>query len=713
INNTASQHSISSEVSYPTVSSASQLRLPKLTLPSFSGSILEWPTFWDSFESSIHLNSALPDIQKFSYLKSLTQDAAARAIDGFPLTNANYTKAIELLRERFGQPHKIINAYMQALLEMPRPSKTLQSLQTFYDNLETYIRGLESLGQSQDSYGSLLVPIVIDKLPPEVRSNMTRNNGSSNWTMDSLRMALKNEINILQAGYRTEPPDAPSSTVSFLAGTKTGATHPYLRETKPASDRRSQEKKCQFCGDKHLANDCKKVTAVSARKEIVKQNHLCFNCLGNHLVSSCRSNNRCRTCHKKHHSSICDRQLNPQGQSTLNAAASNFVPAGSRHLDEPIIIDRSTPDSSQGGQSAILHSTTQQSHSTLLKTAIAQISSQQCCSDANILFDEGSQRSFVTEDMANKIQLERNGIEEVHIASFGAATQNVRHFDTATVWLHTDNGEKIPINVLVVPTIAVPLCNLQKAVSSLPYLQSLKHAHPATDLDFFEIELLIGADHYWKIVQNRVIRGNGPTAVQSKIGYLLSGPLPMQSNQSNASIFNVIAATHPQGELYDLQRFWKLESIGISTPKDESPVASHLQEYQETCIEFKDGRYSAKLPWKEDHPPLPDNYSVALRRTQNTIRRLQEGPAMFQKYGEIIADQERRGFIEKVDLAQPAQNVHYIPHRGVTKESTTTPIRIVYDCSCRQSRDAPSLNDCLKSMPPELNDLTGILIRFR
>ena len=63
---------------------------------------------------------------------------------------------------------------MQALLEFSQPSKSIQSLQAFYDNLERYIRGLESLGQSLDSYGSLLVPIFIDKLPSEIRNNMTR-----------------------------------------------------------------------------------------------------------------------------------------------------------------------------------------------------------------------------------------------------------------------------------------------------------------------------------------------------------------------------------------------------------------------------------------------------------------------------------------------------------------------------------------------------------
>jgi hypothetical protein len=120
------------------------------------------------------------------------------------------------------------------------------------------------------------------------------------------------------------------------------------------------------------------------------------------------------------------------------------------------------------------------------------------------------------------------------------------------------------------------------------------------------------------------------------------------------------------------------------------------------------------LPWKPDHPTLPTNYNIAKRRTQNTIYRLKQQPEMLQKYGEIINEQKRRGFIEKVPNAEiPSRNAHYIPHHGVKKESTTTPIRIVYDCSCKQSRDLPSLNDCLESTPPVLNDLTSFLIRFR
>ena len=55
---------------------------------------------------------------------------------------------------------------------------------------------------------------------------------------------------------------------------------------------------------------------------------------------------------------------------------------------------------------------------------------------------------------------------------------------------------------------------------------------------------------------------------------------------------------------------------------------------------------------------------------------------------------------------------HYIPHHAVHKDSPTTPIRIVYDCSCKQGKKS-SLNDCLDTGPSLINDMVEMLIRFR
>ena len=56
------------------------------------------------------------------------------------------------------------------------------------------------------------------------------------------------------------------------------------------------------------------------------------------------------------------------------------------------------------------------------------------------------------------------------------------------------------------------------------------------------------------------------------------------------------------------------------------------------------------------------------------VRRLAATPQLLATYGNIIAEHETRGFIERVDDPQPTDNAHYIPHHPVKKDSATTPI---------------------------------------
>ena len=76
------------------------VKLPKLSLQKFSGDITTWSTFWDTFESVIHKNPNLSDIDKFDYLNSLLENTAADAISGLTLTSGNYNEAIVILKEK-------------------------------------------------------------------------------------------------------------------------------------------------------------------------------------------------------------------------------------------------------------------------------------------------------------------------------------------------------------------------------------------------------------------------------------------------------------------------------------------------------------------------------------------------------------------------------------------------------------------------------------
>ena len=133
-----------------------------------------WQTFWDSFESAVHLNSTLSNVQKFCYLKAQLVDQALQTVEGFTLTNVHYEEALCLLKERYGQPHKITNAYMQSLIELPAPQNNVSSLRSFHDKLEAYIRGLDALGIVGEHYGALLIPIILNKLPGIIRREYAR-----------------------------------------------------------------------------------------------------------------------------------------------------------------------------------------------------------------------------------------------------------------------------------------------------------------------------------------------------------------------------------------------------------------------------------------------------------------------------------------------------------------------------------------------------------
>ena len=77
-------------------------KLPKLTLKSFSGSLMGWSAFWDAYKTAIHDNHGLNNVDKFNYLTLLLEGTAKEAVEGLALTDANYTEAIAILERRFG-----------------------------------------------------------------------------------------------------------------------------------------------------------------------------------------------------------------------------------------------------------------------------------------------------------------------------------------------------------------------------------------------------------------------------------------------------------------------------------------------------------------------------------------------------------------------------------------------------------------------------------
>ena len=84
---------------------------------------------------------------------------------------------------------------MDALLKLPLVHNSdTKRLRSVCDLIEQNIRGLKTLGISSKEYGSLLLPILMSRLPQEFKLNLTRNVPKDKWSLDSLLLAFKEEL---------------------------------------------------------------------------------------------------------------------------------------------------------------------------------------------------------------------------------------------------------------------------------------------------------------------------------------------------------------------------------------------------------------------------------------------------------------------------------------------------------------------------------------
>ena len=99
-------------------------KLPDITLPKFSGDVLEWAPFWDAFNSEVHSNKHINKVRKFNYLKAHVVGPAMDIVHNMRTTETNYDDAIQILMERYGSKIKAIYAHCDAIQSLPITLKT-------------------------------------------------------------------------------------------------------------------------------------------------------------------------------------------------------------------------------------------------------------------------------------------------------------------------------------------------------------------------------------------------------------------------------------------------------------------------------------------------------------------------------------------------------------------------------------------------------------
>ena len=115
----------------------------------------------------------------------MLEEPAARSIAGLTLTASNYENAVGILQDRFGKTQQIITAHMDELIKIaPCHNDRPTSLRYVFDQISVHTRGLASLDVFPEQYGSLLISIIMSKLPNKIRLHVARNSTDEVWTND-------------------------------------------------------------------------------------------------------------------------------------------------------------------------------------------------------------------------------------------------------------------------------------------------------------------------------------------------------------------------------------------------------------------------------------------------------------------------------------------------------------------------------------------------
>ena len=95
--------------------------------------------------------------------------------------------------------------------------------------------------------------------------------------------------------------------------------------------------------------------------------------------------------------------------------------------------------------------------------------------------------------------------------------------------------------------------------------------------------------------------------------------------------------------------FWKVEDTGIHVEQD-----SFIKSF-ESSTEYRDSRYTIKLPWKGKYKNIQDNFLPARNRLFSFLKRLSKNSEQLNHCDTIIEDQERDGVIKPVDTPEDTE----------------------------------------------------------
>lgn len=379
-------------------------------------------------------------------------------------------------------------------MEAVTSDQNLRDLQRLYDQTESHIRGLKSLGVEAASYGAMLSPVLQSKLPPDIRLIVSRKTSSMELSMDDLLKTFQEE---LVARERAAGPH--QSNTPPRRNQERGRQATFLTGAQETNSGIS----CCFCQQPHATKDCNVVTKVSDWKQSLRSSGRCFNCLHKGQLSHvCRSASKCQRCKA----------------GTIPPYVRLNHPLESWRRSPPTLAQPTEPSSAGLNPDATAYTPTtnvlcsDQQKTVLLQTArtvVCNPSTPRVLVELRLLFDSGSQRSYITKRAMKMLALKPTGEQPLSISTFASIGQQTKVCLRVNVKVHLRGYPPIMLPLYAIHTICEPLANQPIDVCVTQQFTSLDLADSSDGKSNLPVDLLIGSDYYWNLFTGSICKIEG------------------------------------------------------------------------------------------------------------------------------------------------------------------------------------------------------------
>ena len=648
------------------------MNLPPIKIPVFNCDYNKWLEYKETFESLIHQNNSLNEIQKFHYLRASLGDNAIKVIQSLEFSAKNYLEAWDLLCKRFDNSRLLVNNHLKSIVNLESLTReSVIGLRNMIDSVNKHLRALKSLGLPTEHWDAWLIYLISIKLDKGTSRGWEQHyNGKELPKFDAFLNFLSNRADFL------ETLEVKHQIKNESKGSK--ASYSFIgNETKY---------KCFFCAKNHLIYNCNQFIAltVSDRWQKLKELNLCSNCLcKGHISRNCRYY-PCKKCKLKHHVLL---HKNFNNENKVQNKSNNEVNSPAQSNNESIV-------------SVTLSSQSDKRDYVLLSTAevlVYDFEGQVCT--ARVVLDSGSQSCFISERLCKKLRLQVSNTD-VEVVGINNGLSSIRS-KCDVVIKSKQNNFSLSLSCLVLPKITgnLPIYDIDTSHWNIP--PNIRLA----DANFFvsnKVDLLIGAKHFWNILRNGKINlgKNLPVLQNTVFGYIISGNVNQdRGNTVSNSLFVMNEAIHE-----DIMKFRNIEetNLDLSLSEEDSICEKHFLN-NHYCN--KDGRFVVKIPFKCPPTEVGDTKSISVKRFLNLERKFANNSQFKEAYKLFMNEYRDLGHMElKKNDGEHFDMSCFLPHHGVIREeSLSTKLRVVFDGSLVSS-SGKSINQIQYKRPPTQND---------